>query len=123
MEMNNQEKLVELMRLKAVSADTPKFFNTDDRNELLSWPDEIAEDIVTGIFGALHESYFSDENICPWCIRYRDDCDLCMYGTRHGKCDTQNSDYQKAIGTYGCFSSDDALIIDLKNLFGIDNEI
>ena len=115
--MTNQEKLVEIMELKAEFASMPEFFTEEDRTDLLSWSDEKAKVVIQAMSDI---NFIKDGDTCPWCISNIDSiylksqCTHCEYGKRHGICDNFNSDYRSAIKNYKYFHLNRELMLKIK---------
>ncbi len=56
----------------------------NDRNDLQSWPPDLIHNILIKM---------APTN-CPWCMRFKGDCESCSYGKRHGICKNIHSDYR-----------------------------
>ena len=93
--MTPQEWLVRWMELKAEYAEFPKYFNEEDKKQLLSLSTEKAKKVAEEIIDTLRDktSYYFFSVGCPFCILVDDECDQCSYGERHGFCDDDDSDY------------------------------
>ena len=101
--MTPQEWLVRWMEVKAEYADYPKYFNEEDKQELLALSDELAMRIMLGV-KECSARYYIGAGTCPFCIAVRGfhthlfqfiDCSGCSYGKRHGICaDEEGNDYE-----------------------------
>ena len=100
--MTPQEWLVRWMEVKAEYADYPKYFNEEDKQELLALSDELATRIMLEV-KECSARYYIGAGTCPFCIITRGfhthlfqfmDCSGCSYGKRHGICDDEEgNDY------------------------------
>lgn len=97
--MTPQEWLVKWMELKAEYTGFLSYFNEEDKKQLLSLSTEEAKEVISKIKNELLETdnkfaYFYSDG-CPFCVIVKVNCDLCLYGERHGVCDDDDSDYNK----------------------------
>lgn len=94
--MSHQEKLCAYMATKVGLLPGKPYhllFTEKDQEDLLSWPDDSAKNVVSKLTEALKNllngipSY--DTGLCPWCQLYVP-CRLCSFGLRHGNCSTDD---------------------------------
>ena len=104
--MTPQEWLVRWMEVKAEYADYPKYFNEEDKQELLALSDELAMRIMLEILEYVIDDMGSYiwSGKCPFCILTRGfptrdflgmKCYDCSYCLRHGVCNKPDDDYSK----------------------------
>ena len=52
-------------------------------------------DLGTKLPSTDKDNPIKDKNLCPFCVKTNDKCNLCEYFTTHGSCISMNSDYNK----------------------------
>lgn len=91
--------------LKYVLTEPQHFFEIADSKEIESWNttdiDFLFEKLyqnMSNIYNTQKFGLIPDSNICPWCIiNAPSDCTYCKYGSRHGYCNVDSSEYQNVI--------------------------
>ena len=86
--MTSNEKIIMFMEekdkcLKSYNKDL-NYFNEDDKQDILQWSTEDANNIWTKLTNNEH-SYGISKDTCSFCLHNKY-CSTCTYGERHGKC-------------------------------------
>ena len=91
-----QNKLISFMERKSeLLGAKNKLFTAEDADEILSWTDQEAEEVITQI---IEKDFTWDTNICPWCLFYDLECLGCTFAQRHRICDQAlNNTYGKVL--------------------------
>ena len=93
------EKKKELLE-QITKRDFSWLFTQKDRAGINRWSVEEKNAIKNKLSIALKNWHHGDNNLCPWCIKYRapHHCNLCEFEKQHGNCYINKSDYSKAVG-------------------------
>lgn len=93
-----QNRLIAFMERKSELLSAKNIlFTAEDVEDLLSWPDDQAEEVIAKI---LKENFSRDIDICPWCVLDELNCSSCTFSQRHGKCQEGKFDtYSKILET------------------------
>jgi len=95
--MRENEFLVELMQRKALEFERVTgipghyYFNKQDELDLMTALDNDLDKLIE----ELPSHYY-----CPFCVVWRDDCDECPYGLRHGQCGETGSTFSMIMDDY-----------------------
>lgn len=119
--MDAREGLVKLMGYKheCIKHETgwDGYFTKEDAKELRELDEMEAESVVEYIYDQIENDYIGDAKICPFCVAYDQNCEVCGYGERHGFCGNPDSEYDHFVEEHGCVKSmvdDDDMIEILK---------
>jgi len=103
--MTRQERLCAYMVAKVEALPGKPYehlFNEEDKEELLSWNNEMADSAFLKLCNHLRTfvatGSIGDAQLCPWCMRAAvRSCYSCGFGIRHSLCSHVTSGYQRAV--------------------------
>lgn len=93
-EVNYKKFVVDFMKLKR-GLSHPAYLYERDIDEIMEqWTEEECKAIYER-FKACKAKLNFGSHWCPFCIKFKNQCNDCTYGVRHGICLSKTSDYQK----------------------------
>lgn len=96
------KKKVEIMQKATPDFDMSILFNEKDEKELNRWRKSEKGEIVNLILSRISRGrvLVSDDEFCPWCVRYDLKCLKCEFRVRHGNCCRDDSSDYKIVREY-----------------------
>ena len=75
--------------IKSNSKCNVDYITQEDLEDINGWD----EDTCRSFIESIQPLILSDAEICPWCYKYDNNCNICSYAKRHGVCDMEQSNY------------------------------
>jgi len=93
-EVNYKKFVVDFMKLKRELSHPAYLYERDIDAIMEQWTEEECKAIYERFKACKTKPSFKSD-WCPFCIKFKNQCNDCTYGVRHGICHSKTSDYQK----------------------------
>ena len=104
--MTYREKIIDFIKAKNLLVyknSNMHYIKMEDVIEIENWSEINCKHVFDRMVKLINSRFTQyDSYSCPWCqyifnVKFDLNCDKCNFGKRHGKCDKENSLYQKLL--------------------------